>query len=77
MQQAQEQAVAQTQRVTLSQTVASVLWSFFGVQSRRNWARDFTYGNAGTFIMVGLVLASAFVLSLLLVVKLILRGAGL
>ncbi len=77
MQQAQERPVAEAQRVTLWQTAGSVLWSFFGVQSRRNWARDFTYGNAGTFILVGLALASAFVLSLLLVVKLILRGAGL
>ena len=68
---------ADPERVTFWQTVGSVLWSFFGVQSRKNWARDFTHGNAMTFILVGLLMAGAFVLTLLTVVKLILRHAGL
>jgi len=63
--------------VTLLQTIGSVLASFFGVQSSKNWARDFTHGNALTFILVGVTLAGGFVLTLLTVVKLILRHAGL
>ncbi len=63
-------------RVTLVQTVLSVLASFFGVQSTRNWARDFTYGNAWAFIWVGLALTAGFVFCMLLVVKLVLRQAG-
>ena len=65
------------ERVTLLQTIGSVLASFFGVQSSKNWARDFTHGNALTFILVGVTLAGGFVLTLLTVVKLILRHAGL
>ncbi|MFI4981124.1 MAG: DUF2970 domain-containing protein [Nevskiales bacterium] len=78
MEQAGKYAVtADAERVTLLQTVASVLSSFFGVQSSKHWQRDFTHGNALTFIMVGVVLAAGFVLTLLTVVKLILRHAGL
>jgi len=65
------------ERVTLLQTIGSVLASFFGVQSSKNWARDFTHGNALTFVLVGVTLAGGFVLTLLTVVKLILRHAGL
>ena len=78
MEQAQKYAVAaDPERVTLLQTIGSVLASFFGVQSSQHWARDFTHGNALSFILVGLTLAGGFVLTLLTVVKLILRHAGL
>lgn len=78
MEQAQKYAVAaEVERVTLLQTVASVLASFFGVQSSKHWQRDFAHGNALTFIMVGVVLAAGFVLTLLTVVKLILRHVGM
>ncbi|MDB5975964.1 MAG: hypothetical protein JWR07_2724 [Nevskia sp.] len=78
MEQAQKYAVTvDAEQVTLLQTVASVLSSFFGVQSSKHWRRDFTHGNASTFIMVGVVLAAGFVLTLLTVVKLILRHAGM
>jgi len=78
MEQAQKYAiVADPERVTLLQTIGSVLASFFGVQSSKHWARDFTHGNALTFILVGVTLAGGFVLTLLTVVKLILHYAGL
>lgn len=78
MEQSRQYAVAaDPERVTLLQTIGSVLASFFGVQSSKNWARDFSHGNALTFIMVGVTLAGCFVLTLLTVVKLILRHAGL
>jgi hypothetical protein len=61
---------------TLLQTVGSVLAAFFGVQSGRNRERDFKHGRAGVFIAVGIVMTILFVLSLWLVVKLVLKQAG-
>lgn len=62
---------------TLWQTVLSVLASFFGVQSHENRVRDFSAGKPMVFIAVAIVLTVVFVLSLVLVVKLMLRNAGL
>lgn len=62
---------------TLWQTVLSVLASFFGVQSHENRVRDFSSGKPMVFIAVAIVLTVVFVLSLVLVVKLMLRNAGL
>ncbi len=68
------QAEAEEQ-VSLWQTVGSVLAAFYGVQSSRAWRRDFSKGNALTFILTGLVMTAAFVGILLGIVKLILRNA--
>ena len=65
------------ERVTLLQTIGSVLASFFGVQSGRKRQRDFQHGSAPRFIAVGIVLTALFVLTLWLVVKLMLRQAGM
>ncbi len=56
---------------TLRQVIASVLWSFLGVQSERNRARDFTHGKPGPYIAVGLALTALFVLLLWGVVRLV------
>jgi hypothetical protein len=64
-------------QVGLWQTSWSVLASFFGVQSSRNWHRDFTYGNPWAFIIVGLALTTAFVFVLLAIVRVVLRHAGM
>lgn len=75
-----ERTVRQTQEtgeVTLLQTTWSVLASFFGVQSTRNWQRDFSRGNPWAFILIGLVATTAFVFVLLGVVRLLLRHAGM
>lgn len=61
---------------TLRQTVSSVLAAFFGVQSRANRERDFSRGRPIHFIIVGLVATVAFVLGLVLVVRLILATAA-
>lgn len=65
-----------TKPPSVLQTVASVLASFFGVQSSKNRERDFKHGKAGTFIAVGLVMTALFVLTIVVVVKLVLRSAG-
>jgi hypothetical protein len=61
---------------TLWQTIASVLASFFGVQSSKNRQRDFTHGKPLHFIAVGLAMTVALVLVVILVVRLALRMAG-
>jgi len=63
--------------LTLWQTAQSVAASMFGVQSRRNRERDFSQGKALHFIIVGLVMVAIFVGALVLIVRLLLRHAGL
>ena len=60
---------------TLWQVFKSVLASFFGVQKEEVRQRDFTYGEPGQFIIVGLILTIAFVLLVILAVKLVLHFA--
>jgi hypothetical protein len=62
---------------TLGQVIASVLASFFGVQSSKNRARDFKHGKAAHFIVVGLLATAAFVGLVVALVRLALRQAGL
>lgn len=64
-------------KTTVLQEIGSVLASFFGVQSSKNRERDFTQGNAKRFIVLGLVMTLAFVLTVLTVVRLVLRSAGM
>lgn len=61
----------------LGQTVVSVLAAAFGVQSSANRQRDFKHGKARNFIIAGVVFTALFVLSLVLVVRLVLRHAGM
>jgi hypothetical protein len=67
----------ETGELTLLQTTWSVLASFFGVQSERNWHRDFTRGNPWAFIVVGVVITAVFIMVLLGIVSLILRSTGM
>ncbi|GAA0796276.1 DUF2970 domain-containing protein [Marinobacterium sediminicola] len=62
---------------TLWQTLLSVLSSFFGVQSEHNRERDFRNGRPVHFILIGLLMAALFVISIILLVRwaLILGGA--
>ncbi|NDW22868.1 DUF2970 domain-containing protein [Alteromonas hispanica] len=50
-------------------TVGSVLASLFGVQSHKNYERDFTRGTFITFAVVGIVMVVLFVVSLFSFVK--------
>lgn len=61
----------------LRQTVGSVLAAAFGVQSSRNRDRDFKHGRAVHFIIAGAIFTVLFVLTVVLVVKLVLRQAGM
>ena len=61
---------------TTWQVIASVLASFFGVQSSKNRERDFKHGKAAHFIVVGLLATAAFVGVVILAVRLALSQAG-
>ena len=43
----------------------------FGVQSQRNRAKDFEEGNAGWFILAGIIFTVVFVLTVLTAVNLV------
>lgn len=59
-------------RASIGQTVAAVLWSFFGVRKGRDHERDMAQLNPVVVIITGVVAAVLFVLSLVMVVKLVL-----
>lgn len=61
---------------SLLDTIFSVLASFFGVQSEKNRVRDFSSGKPIVFIVVAIVLTVVFVLTLVTIVKLMLKDAG-
>jgi len=58
-------------------TVASIASAMFGVRSSRGRVRDFGKGKLSQFIIVGIVMIAAFVTTLVLIVRLLLRNAGL
>lgn len=72
-----EEREPRSEKLTLAQEIGSVLASFFGVQSRKNRERDFSRGNAKRFIVLGVVFTLLFVLTVIGVVRLIMRNAGL
>jgi hypothetical protein len=63
-------------KLTLWQVIASTVAAAFGVQSSRNRERDFTLGKPSHFIIAGIVFTVLFVLGMVLVVNLVLSGAG-
>ena len=56
----------------LLKVIKSVLAAFLGEQSDANRQRDFTHGNPGMFIAVGLAMTVLLVLAVWMVVKLVL-----
>ncbi|MGF1527921.1 MAG: DUF2970 domain-containing protein [Candidatus Competibacterales bacterium] len=54
----------------------SVLAAFFGVQSEKNRARDFTHGKMHHFVIAGVILTVLFVVLVYTVVQLVLAAAG-
>lgn len=60
---------------TIWQVTKSVAAAFFGVQSEQNRQRDFTRGKPMQFIIIGLVATALFVVTMILIVKLVLRFA--
>lgn len=55
----------------LLETARAVLWSFFGVRGRNAHESDLARLNPIYVILMGLVLAAAFVLGLIMLVKIV------
>lgn len=62
--------------LTVWQILASTLSAMLGVQKNSRRVRDFSQGKPHQFIIAGLIGATLFVLTLVLVVQLVIRAAG-
>ncbi|RLQ22942.1 DUF2970 domain-containing protein [Seongchinamella sediminis] len=58
------------------QVIASVFAAGLGVQSSKNRERDFNQGRAGVFIAAGLIFTLGFIALMVVIVQLVLSGAG-
>jgi UPF0716 family protein affecting phage T7 exclusion len=56
--------------------LGSVLASMFGVQSNRRREKDFTHGKPSQYVIIGLLVTVAFVLTVWGVVSLVMKLAG-
>ena len=56
--------------------LGSVLASMFGVQSNRKREQDFTHGKPSQYIIIGLFVTIAFILTLWGLVSLVMKLAG-
>ena len=64
------------QKPSFWQIVVSTIAAAFGVQSDKNRQRDFKHGSVMPYIVAGVIFTVAFVLTVVLVVQLVLSGAG-
>ena len=60
---------------SLWQVIKSVNAAFLGVQSSKNYQRDFTYGKPSQYIIIGIIGVLLFILTLVGIVKLVLSFA--
>ena len=60
----------------LLQVVGAVFWSFFGVRKGRHMAADVSSIRPLHVILVGLALGLAFVVTLIVLVRVIIAGAA-
>lgn len=61
---------------SFSRVFGSVLASMFGVQSSSKHKEDFVHGKPSHYIVVGLVMTLVFITLVWLVVKLVMKLAG-
>lgn len=61
---------------SLWRVVGSVMASMFGVQSSRTHEQDFAKGRAWVYVVVGLVVTIAFIMTIWFVVQMVLKTAG-
>lgn len=58
------------------QVISSILAAGLGVQSSKNRERDFKQGRAGVFIAAGLIFTLGFIAVMVVIVQMVLKGAG-
>jgi len=61
---------------TLWDVAKSVLAALLGVQSRKNYERDFTHGKPWQYIIIGLIGVGIFIAIVVTVVRVVLSSAG-
>jgi DUF2970 family protein len=62
--------------LALWEVFQGVIAMFIGVQSEKNRERQFKYGKAYQFIIVGIILTIIFVVHIILLVKFVMNWAG-
>lgn len=62
--------------LNLVQVVASVFAAGLGVQSSKNRERDFKQGRIGVFIAAGIIFTLGFIAVMVVIVQLVIKGAG-
>lgn len=63
-------------QISFVQLLLSTLSAFIGVQSNANRERDFKYGKVSHFIAIGLLFGLVFILTLVSVVKIVMKVSG-
>ncbi|MEP5567320.1 MAG: DUF2970 domain-containing protein [Halioglobus sp.] len=58
------------------QVISSVFAAGLGVQSSKNRERDFNQGRAGVFVAAGIIFTLGFIAVMVVIVQLVLKGAG-
>ena len=58
------------------QVISSVFAAGLGVQSSKNRARDFNQGRAGVFVAAAILFTLGFIGVMVVIVQLVLKGAG-
>lgn len=71
-----KEAPQKEESLTFWETLSSVLWAMLGVQKEKNAKRDFSKGKASHFILIGLLFALVFVLTLYFIVSFVTRHAN-
>ncbi len=70
-----DEPVQAPKAATLSQVMAAVLWSFFGVRKGHAMARDAVSIKPHHVIIAGVLLAAILVISLIVLVQIIISNA--
>lgn len=71
-----KESIKSRESLTFWETLSSVLWAMLGVQKEKNAKRDFSKGKASHFILIGLLFALVFVLTLYFIVSFVTRHAN-
>ena len=76
MPETKEQEKPEEESLALWEVFQGVIAMFIGVQSEKNRERQFKYGKFYQFLIVGIFLTFLFVIHIVLLVKFVLRWAG-
>ena len=67
-------ASSENGKMSTKDLLQSVFAAALGVQSSKNRERDFNQGNAGIFIVAGIVFTALFIGGVMMIVQLVLAG---